>query len=94
MWGALCYRSIALGRILAIVTERSQMQVHSPIEFGRLIRARRRELGLSQEAVADVVGVNRRVLGQLEAGKATVHLHIALDVARALGLDIDLQRRG
>lgn len=63
-------------------------------DFGRRLRARRKQLGLSQGAVADVVGVNRRVVGELERGKPTVQLVIALRVAQALGVDVILSERG
>lgn len=63
-------------------------------DLGAAIRRRRRELNLSQEDVANVIGVNRRVIGQLESGKDTVQLKIALEAARAVGLDIHLQPRG
>lgn len=63
-------------------------------EFGNELRQRRRAVGLSQGAVADVVGVNRRVIGELERGKPTVQLDIALRVAEALGLDLSFSVRG
>ena len=62
--------------------------------FGERLRSRRRQLGLSQSALADVVGVNRRVIGELERGKPTVQLNIALRVAEAVGLDVALRERG
>lgn len=62
--------------------------------FGREIRERRKGLGLTQDEVAAVVGVNRRVVGELERGKPTVQLDIALRVAQALGLDVSLRGRG
>jgi len=66
----------------------------TPTAFGAALRQRRRELNLAQEDVADVIGVNRRVVGQLEAGKSTVQLRIALEAARAVGLDVELHPRG
>jgi HTH-type transcriptional regulator / antitoxin HipB len=66
----------------------------NPSEFGSRLRERRRAPGLSQGAVADVVGVNRRVISELERGKPTVQLGIALRVAEALGLDVALTERG
>jgi HTH-type transcriptional regulator / antitoxin HipB len=66
----------------------------NPSEFGSRLRERRRAAGLSQGAVADVVGVNRRVISELERGKPTVQLGIALRVAEALGLDVALTERG
>lgn len=69
------------------------MPTGSSKEYGHTLRARRRGLGLSQANVADAIGVNRRVVGELESGKPTVQLQIALDAARALGLDIELVPR-
>jgi len=69
------------------------MLVHDPYEFGRELRALRAGRGLSQEQLADAIGVNRRVVGELERGKGSVRLEIALAAARALGLDVDLRRR-
>jgi HTH-type transcriptional regulator/antitoxin HipB len=70
------------------------MMARNPIELGSALRARRRELSLSQEEVAGVVGVHRRVIGELERGKGTVQLQIAMDAARVLGLDVELAPRG
>jgi DNA-binding XRE family transcriptional regulator len=50
-------------------------------------------LNLTQEDLAGVIGVNRRVLIELERGKGTVRLEIALEAARALGLDVELLPR-
>ena len=69
------------------------MNASTPREFGQQIRRRRTELGLSQSALADVVGVNRRVIGELERGKASVQVGIALRVAVAVGLDVALVER-
>ena len=62
-------------------------------DLGAVVRARRHELRMSQEELAALIGVNRRVLGELERGKVTVRLEIALDAARALGLDVELRPR-
>jgi putative transcriptional regulator len=70
------------------------MTVRTPTEFGGALRKRRRELNLAQQDIANVIGVNRRVIGELEGGKGTVQLKIAIEAARAVGLDLQLQRRG
>ena len=70
------------------------MRGSTPKAFGTWIRLRRKQLGMSQSELADVAGVNRRVIGELERGKPTVQLGIALRVAESLGLDIDLHERG
>jgi|HubBroStandDraft_4_1064222.scaffolds.fasta_scaffold74904_3 HTH-type transcriptional regulator/antitoxin HipB len=69
------------------------MVVRTSIDLGGVLRARRRELGLAQEEISGVIGVNRRVIGELERGKGTVQLQIAMEVARVLGLDIELEPR-
>lgn len=67
---------------------------NSPSALGDAIRERRRHLGLSQDDLALSIGVNRKVIGQLEGGKTTVQLEIALRAARALGLDVGVETRG
>lgn len=69
-------------------------RIMTAAELGAAVRHRRRELNLAQEDVANVIGVNRRVIGELESGKDTVQLKIALEAAHAVGLDIRLQPRG
>ncbi len=69
------------------------MMIRTSIELGNALRARRRELNLRQEDVASVIGVNRRVIGELERGKGSVQLQIAMEAARALGLDVELTPR-
>jgi y4mF family transcriptional regulator len=70
------------------------MNASTTSQFGDCLRTRRRELSITQQALAGVIGVNRRVIGELERGKPTVRLQIALDAARALGLDMRLDPRG
>jgi DNA-binding XRE family transcriptional regulator len=48
---------------------------------------------MTQQAVADSIGVSRRVVGELERGKPTVQLQIAMDVSNVLGLDMSLVAR-
>ena len=70
------------------------MSASRPDSFGLTLRRRRRELDLTQDALAAVIGVNRRVVGELERGKGSVRLEIALAAARAVGLDVELRPRG
>ncbi|HZV72470.1 MAG TPA: helix-turn-helix domain-containing protein [Conexibacter sp.] len=69
------------------------MITSDPSIFGTALRTRRQALRLTQDEVAEVIGVNRRVVGELERGKGTVRLEIALAAARAVGLDVALQAR-
>lgn len=67
---------------------------NSPSALGTAIRDRRRELKLTQDDLALSIGVNRKVIGQLESGKSTVRLEIVLHAARALGLNVGVETRG
>lgn len=69
------------------------MRVVDSVTYGATMRQRRRALSLNQQQVADVAGVNRRVVGELERGKGGVRLEIALSVALVLGLDLTLEPR-
>lgn len=68
--------------------------IDSPSTLGTAIRERRGELKLTQDDLALAIGVNRRVIGQLEGGKETVQLGIALKAARAVGLNVGVEARG
>jgi len=52
--------------------------------LGQAVAARRRELGLSQEALADASGVNRSHMGEVERGKRNVTTLNVLRLAEAL----------
>lgn len=69
-------------------------QTNSATAMGAAIRDRRRKLRITQDDLALAVGVNRKVIGQLEGGKETVQLDIALRAARALGLNVGVEARG
>jgi HTH-type transcriptional regulator / antitoxin HipB len=67
---------------------------NSPSALGSTIRARRVALKMTQDDLALSIGVNRKVIGQLEGGKETVRLEIALNAAQALGLNVGVEARG
>ena len=56
-------------------------------EFGARVRARRQQLGLSQEALADQSELHWTFIGQVERGHRNLSLHNILRVARALDVD-------
>jgi y4mF family transcriptional regulator len=56
------------------------------------VRARRKELGLRQEELADLAGVSERFVFAVESGKASVRLDKLMDLLGALGLHLQLQR--
>jgi transcriptional regulator with XRE-family HTH domain len=55
--------------------------------FGERVRARRNELGLSQEALADVAGLHWTFVGQVERGQRNLNLHNICKLAKALRID-------
>jgi len=56
-----------------------------------VVRARRKELGLTQSQLAELAGVSSRFVFDLEAGKQTVSLDRVLLVLKVLGLKLNLQ---
>lgn len=56
------------------------------------VRARRVQLRLRQEELADLAGVSERFVYALENGKQTVQLDKLLAVLNALGLHLELHR--
>lgn len=56
-------------------------------EFGRRVRVRRQELGLSQEALADASELHWTFVGQVERGQRNLTLHNIIKIADGLGVD-------
>ena len=65
------------------------MQIRTPKELGALVRARRKELGWSQQRLADESGVKRLWIVHFESGKPTVQLGLVFRALRAVGLTLD-----
>jgi y4mF family transcriptional regulator len=57
------------------------------------VRARRRDLGLTQEELADLAGCSVRFVRSLEHGKPTIRVDKMTDLLTVLGLELDLVRR-
>ncbi|PIB75987.1 helix-turn-helix domain-containing protein [Mycolicibacterium brumae] len=55
--------------------------------FGERVRARRLELGLSQEAAAARCGIHWTQLGKVERGQRSLRLETIVKIAE--GLDVD-----
>lgn len=66
------------------------MIARTPADFGRMIRARRRELGLDQASLANRVGVSRLWIVEFEKGKPRAEVGLVLRTLTALGLHVDV----
>jgi len=62
-------------------------------ELGAAIRARRLELDLTQEDLADVARVTLRFVSELERGKETAQFSGIRRILSALGLDLFVRAR-
>ena len=70
------------------------MRINSMKVLGQAIRARRKELGYSQQEMAEYCGCGTRFISDLENGKETIQFGTARDVASMLGLDLSIDVRG
>lgn len=66
----------------------------SPIELGNAIKARRRELKLTQQALSEKSGLGIRFISEIENGKATAELGKVLELLAALDLQLRVTGRG
>jgi HTH-type transcriptional regulator / antitoxin HipB len=62
--------------------------------LGRQVREARRRQGMDQVKLALVANVAVRSVHRVENGEPTVRLDILMRILTALGLDLDLRRRG
>lgn len=56
-------------------------------EFGQIVRDTRRDADLTQQGLADRVGLSRASIANLEAGKQRVSLHMLFLLASALEVE-------
>ena len=65
------------------------MLITGPRELGELVRDQRKRLGVSQQALARIVGVSRHWVIALERGNAGAELGLVLKALAAVGLRVD-----
>lgn len=58
------------------------------VRFGRALRKRRLEIGLSQEELADRAGIHRTYVGDVERGERNIALQNIEKLAQALAIPI------
>ena len=68
-------------------------EIASAKDLGAAVRKAREALGLQQAAAALLCGVGVRYLSDLENGKETIRLGLALKVIAGLGLALSIDRK-
>lgn len=63
--------------------------MEAPVASGARVVARRRTLGLSQEALAQAGGVTRQAIGAIESGRTQPGVSLALAIARVLNATVE-----
>ena len=69
------------------------MQITDAKDFGKAIRARRKQLQYTQRELSEHTGFSVSFISDLERGKTTAELEKAIFLANILGLDIKLEAR-
>ena len=69
----------------------SPLPIHTSDDLGVAVRERRRELGLSQQQLADRLGVSRQWIVGLEGGKPRAEIGLVLRALRSLDLRVLVQ---
>jgi transcriptional regulator with XRE-family HTH domain len=64
------------------------------IRFGKAVRQKRHKIGVSQEAFADLCGLDRTYIGGIERGERNVALVNIEKIARAFRLSLAELLRG
>ena len=72
----------------------AMLKVDSAGQIGQLVRRRRKEAGMTLKDAAALAGVGVRFLSELERGKPTLQLGLAISVLQLFGLELHLEQRG
>ncbi|MFN3636827.1 MAG: helix-turn-helix domain-containing protein [Rhizobium rhizophilum] len=68
--------------------------ISDSVALGQLIRAERKRQQLTQDQLAGVAGVGVRFMRELESGKESCRVGLALTVLQTLGLTVSITNRG
>ena len=63
-------------------------------ELGQIVRQRRKEAGLTLKQAAGMASVGVRFLSELERGKPTLQIGLAMEVLQLFGLELHVNARG
>lgn len=70
------------------------VKVDSAGQIGQLVRQRRKEARMTLKDAAALAGVGVRFLSELERGKPTLQLGLAISVLQLFGLELHVAQRG
>ena len=73
-----------INRIFDLVADKQSAPNSFTIEMGKRVRAARKEAGLSQEELAEIVGRRQATISDIERGKKEMGLSTLILVATAL----------
>jgi len=66
----------------------SNVNIQSALDLGLEVRRVRKKMGMTQQKFADLAGVGRRFISELESGKPTLEFNRVMKVCQAAGIDI------
>jgi y4mF family transcriptional regulator len=66
------------------------ISLHSAPMIGRIVHFHRKQAGLSRLALADIAGIGKTAVYDIEKGKPTVRLNTLLQLFEALNLKVSL----
>ncbi|MCR5637730.1 MAG: helix-turn-helix domain-containing protein [Lachnospiraceae bacterium] len=69
------------------------MKINNAADFGKAIKERRKKLGYTQKYISEFTGLSISFISDLENGKSTIEIGKALELAKLLGFNINLDER-
>ena len=69
-------------------------KINNAKEIGQIVRQRRKEAGLTLKDAAGTARVGIRFLSELERGKPTLQIGLAIEVLQLFGLELHVRTRG
>lgn len=69
-------------------------KVQDAKDIGQIVRRRRKDAGLTLQQAAGMAGVGVRFLSELERGKPTLQIGLAISVLQLFGIDLYVHVRG
>ena len=73
---------------MAVNKDSEMLEVRSTVWIGQVVRFHRKRAGISQHALADLAGIGKTSVFDIEKGKSTVRLATLLAVLRALNISM------